>query len=377
MLIFAIFIIESAFLLQFWRTLSLLIGKMEHSRPRNALFDLHAYNPFESRGNVGRHDTENSYSDVGKDSFQLYSQYSSVQPAYGTTWSQDEEALRLYGNFGGYNYQPLPSAPNSVAASSGINYQVARPLQNEAGGHSYRNQKPCQHGLCAASGPMSSIQPSSESCHGFSEYSLYWTQVTNRPPTPLPHSTKVSPRNQADLPGRKYPQSDSFSPMMQSSGEIQGKPRAPGLNYEPDAIPSAWAPPKYPQIWRNPPHMALDPLKCQANSNVQAVPGPSRGCSENATASVSPKVPALEKSRSTSSHLRTNLHRSSRNVGSYQTWEIIRTPRPKSSKKGKRRTLSPSGRAHVKAVRQCPGGACEDCKRKKTKACVFNDAICL
>ena len=38
------------------------------------------------------------------------------------------------------------------------------------------------------------------------------------------------------------------------------------------------------------------------------------------------------------------------------------------SKPRKPRTLTDEGKAHAKAIRDYPGGACEDCKRKKTKA---------
>ncbi|KAL9125553.1 MAG: hypothetical protein Q9175_008061, partial [Cornicularia normoerica] len=34
----------------------------------------------------------------------------------------------------------------------------------------------------------------------------------------------------------------------------------------------------------------------------------------------------------------------------------------------KPRTLTDEGKAHAKAVRECPGGACADCRQKKIKA---------
>lgn len=42
--------------------------------------------------------------------------------------------------------------------------------------------------------------------------------------------------------------------------------------------------------------------------------------------------------------------------------------KPRTIKPRKPRTLTEEGKAHAKAVRECPGGACVDCKRKKTKA---------
>ena len=42
--------------------------------------------------------------------------------------------------------------------------------------------------------------------------------------------------------------------------------------------------------------------------------------------------------------------------------------KPRVVKPRKPRTLTNEGKAHAKAVRDCPGGACTDCKRKKTKA---------
>ncbi len=44
-----------------------------------------------------------------------------------------------------------------------------------------------------------------------------------------------------------------------------------------------------------------------------------------------------------------------------------RKRKPKMTKPRKPRTLTDEGKAHAKAIRECPGGACEDCKRKKTK----------
>lgn len=45
-----------------------------------------------------------------------------------------------------------------------------------------------------------------------------------------------------------------------------------------------------------------------------------------------------------------------------------RKRKPRTVKSRKPRTLTVEGKAHAKAVREYPGGACEDCKRKKTKA---------
>ena len=45
-----------------------------------------------------------------------------------------------------------------------------------------------------------------------------------------------------------------------------------------------------------------------------------------------------------------------------------RKKKAKTVKPRKPRTLTVAGKAHAKAVREYPGGACEDCKRKKTKA---------
>ena len=45
-----------------------------------------------------------------------------------------------------------------------------------------------------------------------------------------------------------------------------------------------------------------------------------------------------------------------------------RKRKPRTAGPRKPRTLTNEGKAHAKAVRECPGGACADCKRKKTKA---------
>ena len=45
-----------------------------------------------------------------------------------------------------------------------------------------------------------------------------------------------------------------------------------------------------------------------------------------------------------------------------------RKRKPRTIKPRKARTLTDEGKAHAKAVRECPGGACADCKRKKSKA---------
>lgn len=45
-----------------------------------------------------------------------------------------------------------------------------------------------------------------------------------------------------------------------------------------------------------------------------------------------------------------------------------RKRKPRVLRPRKPRTLTIEGKAHAKAVRDCPGGACADCRRKKTKA---------
>ena len=45
-----------------------------------------------------------------------------------------------------------------------------------------------------------------------------------------------------------------------------------------------------------------------------------------------------------------------------------RKRKPRINRPRKPRTLTNEGKAHAKAVRECPGGACADCRRRKTKA---------
>ena len=45
-----------------------------------------------------------------------------------------------------------------------------------------------------------------------------------------------------------------------------------------------------------------------------------------------------------------------------------RKRKPRINRPRKQRTLTNEGKAHAKAVRECPGGACADCRRRKTKA---------
>ena len=45
-----------------------------------------------------------------------------------------------------------------------------------------------------------------------------------------------------------------------------------------------------------------------------------------------------------------------------------RKRKPRIKRPRKPRTLTNEGKAHAKAVRECPGGACADCRRRKTKA---------
>lgn len=45
-----------------------------------------------------------------------------------------------------------------------------------------------------------------------------------------------------------------------------------------------------------------------------------------------------------------------------------RKRKPRTIKPRKPRTLTEEGKAHAKAIREYPGGACQDCKQKKTKA---------
>lgn len=44
-----------------------------------------------------------------------------------------------------------------------------------------------------------------------------------------------------------------------------------------------------------------------------------------------------------------------------------RKRKPRIKRPRKQRTLTNEGKAHAKAVRECPGGACADCRRRKTK----------
>ena len=54
--------------------------------------------------------------------------------------------------------------------------------------------------------------------------------------------------------------------------------------------------------------------------------------------------------------------------GAHSGLQKKRKRKPRIKRPRKQRTLTNEGKAHAKAVRECPGGACADCRRRKTKA---------
>ena len=87
-------------------------------------------------------------------------------------------------------------------------------------------------------------------------------------------------------------------------------------------------------------------------------------------------VPHLEEPRSRSNSRRSGtanlpdrlvtvpVHQGGANSGLQKK----RKRKPRIKRPRKQRTLTNEGKAHAKAVRECPGGACADCRRRKTKA---------
>lgn len=89
------------------------------------------------------------------------------------------------------------------------------------------------------------------------------------------------------------------------------------------------------------------------------------------TPSATPKVPALEQPKSTS-HSQSDFRRHSPILEQYEANRTGRTAKPRKHNSGRKRNLTAEGREHAKLVRQSPGGACGDCKRKKIKARTFD-----
>ena len=87
-------------------------------------------------------------------------------------------------------------------------------------------------------------------------------------------------------------------------------------------------------------------------------------------------VPHLEQSESRFSRRKPATANAPVNPGTVHVEEDIankgltkkRKRRPRIIKPRKPRTLTEEGKAHAKAVRDCPGGACADCRKNKTKA---------
>ena len=84
--------------------------------------------------------------------------------------------------------------------------------------------------------------------------------------------------------------------------------------------------------------------------------------SEQLTSGYSLRIPAAVNPINTPVTVGAGDHRANKGLPKKRK----RKPRP--AKPRKPRALTVEGKAHAKAVREFPGGACDDCKRKKTKA---------
>lgn len=280
-----------------------------------------------------------------------------------------EQELRLL-NPSGSAYQPSLFAQDSEQGSGVPNYHGPWTSPNTADRYSYSNHKYCQTGVHSgtATGGSTCFK---QTVHGSSPVPQYRPQAP-AVPRGNPHYHGLGPPWSHN---DHCPQSDRSSHMVPSSRRTCDAPRTLGSYDVPiDTAPAA--PRKGETGFCNQrPQSGVDRSRLLpenytlrrpfGESHVYDIPG------------VASTVPVLEKSKSTPSRPKSNASRPPHSLEEDQIQEKDRIPKPTRSKPGKPRVLTPAGRDHAKAIRQFPGGACEYCKRKKTKARCPDGAVCL
>lgn len=277
-----------------------------------------------------------------------------------------EQGLRLL-NPSGNAYQPSSFAQYVEQASNVPSYHGPWSNPNPANRYSYNDQTSSQIGV--HSGPATGGSTCfKRTVHGTSQCPQNWPQDPTIPHGNPNYHGPGQPRCQIGGPNGQDPQYDRPSHMVPSSRRIRELPRTLGsYNLPIDTAPAASLK-RNPGIWNQRPPRGIDRSRIIPENHTAALRSPfgERNVYENPGEAFT--VPVLEKSKSTSSCPRINALRPTYSLKEAQFQEKVQTPKPTTAKPRKQRVLTEAGRDHAKAIRQLPGGACEDCKKKKTKA---------
>ena len=276
----------------------------------------------------------------------------------------------------GSAYQRSTSAQLPEQVSSGPGYHVPRSTPNAADRYPYYNRKPSRIGIHvgpAAGESTYFMQPT----HGSPQHPQYWPQLPIVPPsTPTYHSPAQS-WSQIHSPYGQYLRYDRPSPMVPSPGKFHKNPETLG-SYNVAIDPATQVSLEgYPDISNQRPQRGIDRSRLVPESYTPAIRRPFVESHEYDTPSSNLRVPVLEQSNSTSSRRMDSARRPPHTLEEDRAQKKVWTSKPRRSRTGKQRVLSSAGRDHAKAIRQFPGGACDGCRRKKTKARGSADTVCL
>lgn len=163
--------------------------------------------------------------------------------------------------------------------------------------------------------------------------------------------------------------------MVPSPRRIHEMPRKSGSLDVPNGSAITASLKSYPGLWNQGSQRGMDRSSLIPEDYTAAMHRPSGGRHSYNTSRLTSTVPVLEKSRS--GHPKNISGKAAHFPNEDHIQEKVRDHKPRRSKSGKHRVLTAAGRDHAKAIRQHPGGACTDCKRKKTKACGSDENVCL
>jgi hypothetical protein len=254
---------------------------------------------------------------------------------------------------------------------------------------------PSYHGPRSAPNAAYRAQDNSHSCFGTDVNSrnatggstFFKAAVQGTPQTPQywPQTLNPVPDNSNDFGLAQdwsqlgYPDGQNSQygrpQMVPSPRTIHGMPRKSGSLNGPDSSATTASLKGYPDLWNQGSQRGMDRSSLIPEDFTAAMHRPSGGRHSYDTSRLTPTVPVLEKSRS--GHPKDNSGKAAQSLNEDHNQDKVRDHKPRKSKSGKHRKLTAAGRDHAKAIRQLPGGACTDCKRKKTKAGGSDENVCL
>ncbi len=281
-----------------------------------------------------------------------------------------EQGLRQLWSSGSA-YQRSPSALYPEQGSCSPSNHGSWSTPNAVDRYSYYNHQ--SSNLGAHTGPaMSGSTCFKQTVHGPPQTPQHWSQAPSvLPGNPNSYGSGQS-WSQTNCSEVQNPQYDRPSHCVPFSKRIHETPRTSGSYSLPIGQGTAASPKGHSHIWNERPQRGMDQSRLIPENHTAVLRRPFDESHRYNTPGV-PTVPVLEKSRSTPSRPMSKACRSPHSSKEDQVQEGDRTPKPR--KPGKQRILTPAGRDHAKAIRQLPGGACADCKRKKTKARGSDDAV--